>query len=136
MKSAQKSSPKEISTERLDQHSWDDGNSHPKRPSGWHISGLIGGLDEISGGLLDQICQVIYVVETLHDAIVNPQKPFGSVKFGSLLASNNDQLCELHGDNGSSFKFNLYSASSKLRFLQKEGDSLSLWSVYAVDRHG
>lgn len=75
--------------------------SQPKRPSRRHISGLIGGLDEISGRFLDQIRRVIYLVEKLHDEIVNPQNPFGPVKFGAFLVSN-DQLTELHGDDGSS----------------------------------
>jgi hypothetical protein len=79
--------------------------SQPKRPPRrlGHISGLIGGLDEISGRFLDQIRRVIYLVEKLHDEIVNPQNPFGPVKFGAFLVSN-DQLTELHGDDGSSMR--------------------------------
>lgn len=79
--------------------------SQPKRPPRrlGHISGMIGCLDEISGRPLDQICRVTYSVETLHDQIVNPHKPFGSVKFGAFLVSN-DQLCELHGYDGSSMR--------------------------------
>lgn len=79
--------------------------SQPKRPPRrlGHVSGLTRCLDEISGRLLDQICRVTYSVETLHDEIVNPHKPFGSVKFGAFLVSN-DQLCELHGDDGSSMR--------------------------------
>ena len=79
--------------------------SQPKRPPRrlGPIGGLIGCLDEISGRPLDQICRLIYLVETLHDLIVNPQKPFSPVKFGSLLVSN-DQFCKLHGDDASSMR--------------------------------
>jgi hypothetical protein len=91
---------------------------------------LIGCLGEISGRLLDQICRVIDLGETMHDAIVNPGKPFGPVKFGPLVVSN-DQFCELQGDDASSFQNDRFDHAAwphGWRFLQKES-LLSLWCV-------